>query len=363
MIHPQQWTDDVDVRGKRVVVIGSGATAATLVPALAKQGAKRVVMLQRSPGYYIANPSSPEGLSKWIMNFMPTVGHQLNRLKHISVGAMLYWFCRTYPQIARKMLMGMIRKQTPRDFDVDTHFNPKYNPWEQRLCLVPDGDFFEAIRDGSVDVVTDHVDCFVESGVRTATGRVIDADICVTATGLNLQTNFPMSNVHVEVDGHVYNSPEGVMYRGIMLADIPNFSFTFGYANASWTLKAELASEFVCRVLNAMDAKKKPIVCPRKLGLEFDDDKQFFDLSSGYLMRVKDRLPKQGSSYPWVLHQSYFRDSFDLRYRKLEDGALKFEECRSVGTGYARADSTEQFDEEVAYENGRGRHVGPVARL
>ena len=200
----------------------------------------------------------------------------------------------------------------------------RYDPWDQRICLVPDGDFFEALKRGRVDVVTDHVDRFTESGVRTRSGKVLDADIIVTATGLNLQTNFPMSNIRVVVDNKTYDSPHAIMYRGVMLSDVPNFAFTMGYANASWTLKAELTCVFVSRLLRAMHDSGKDICIVERDESAVDEGEQFFDLSSGYLMRVKDRLPKQGNKSPWKLHQGYTRDMLNLSFRRIEDGVLRF---------------------------------------
>jgi monooxygenase len=324
IVHPQAWDESIDYEGKRVVVIGSGATAATLIPALAEK-AKFVTMLQRSPGYYAARPSETSGVSKFLNGISPYLGHWLNRWRSIWMGSFLWYMSKTYPKLVRNAIIKDIRSRTPKDFDVDTHFNPKYNPWDQRVCLVPDGDFFEALKRGCVKVVTDHVDRFTESGVRTRSGEILEADIVVTATGLNLQTNFPMSNIRVVVDNKTYDSPQSIMYRGVMLSEVPNFAFTMGYANASWTLKAELTCVFVCRLLNDMDRSGKDICIVKRDDSAVDENEQFFDLSSGYLMRVKDRMPKQGNKSPWKLNQDYTLDMMNLSFRKIQDGVLKFQ--------------------------------------
>jgi len=232
VVHPQLWPSDLDYSNKKVVVIGSGATAATLVPAMAEAGAAKVTMLQRSPSYFVSRDNDGDWFySFWSTLFGDSVAHRMNRLRYIIYGQLMFESAQALPSLARAAVIKQMRDQCPQDFDVDTHFSPKYGVWDQRVCLIPDGDFFLALHDGKVDIVTDNIDEFVETGIRTESGNIIEADIIVSATGLNLQENLPMSTIKVDVDGKPYNAPDHFIYRGCMLSGVPNFVFTLGYSN------------------------------------------------------------------------------------------------------------------------------------
>lgn len=307
-IHPQNWDDSLDYGGKRVVVIGSGATAATLIPAMA-QTAAHVTMLQRSPGYFLPGPSAGDGMFNALK---PIIGikaaHSITWYKRVLLGQMIWWACKRWPDTIKEKLIDQIKEHLPDDFDVGTHFTPKYNPWDERICLVPDGDFFLAVTEGRADVVTDHIETFTERGIELKSGRELDADIIVTATGLNMKNNFPMGDITVDVDGAVYVSTETFVYHGCMLTSLPNMSFTMGYANASWTLKADMVSKYVCRLLNHMKANGYVEMCPAPPADNHPDDgKVFFDLNAGYLKRSRDQMPKQLSE-PYVITQDQIGD-------------------------------------------------------
>ena len=319
VIHPQHWRDDIDYRGKRVVVIGSGATAVTLVPELAKQAA-HVTMLQRSPTYMVTRPSV-DGVATWLLRFTPrAVAHGFTRWKNLLLGMYVFRLCRRQPQRVKAMMIRLVSKQLAPGYDVATHFTPSYNPWEQRLCLVPDGDFFNAIRDGRAEVVTDQIERFTETGVQLKSGKTLPADLVVSATGLKLKV---LSGVELSVDGRRIEPSQLVNYKGIMFGGVPNFASVFGYTNASWTLKADLASTFVCRLLNHMKQTGARQCTPRA-----DDPSMtiepWVDFSSGYFQRALDQLPKQGSKKPWRLNQNYLADLVTLRYGKIDDGVLGF---------------------------------------
>ncbi|MBX3188907.1 MAG: NAD(P)/FAD-dependent oxidoreductase [Labilithrix sp.] len=319
VVHPQKWTDDIDYGGKRVVVIGSGATAVTLVPEMAKLAA-RVTMLQRSPTYILSMPAV-DVLAKWVDRRLPLdIGGDVSRLRNVALAAAMYKFCRAYPERAKKILIRGVRRQLGPDFDVATHFTPRYRPWEQRLCLVPDGDLFQAMKRGRADVVTDHIDTFTETGIRLRSGAELEADLIVTATGLKVLL---LGGVKLSVDGAPVEPGKTTSYKGAMLSDVPNLAVALGYTNASWTLKSDLVCRYVLRVLEEMDRNGYRICTPQKGGRDFVEE-PLFDFSSGYVQRAVADLPKQGDKAPWRLYQNYFLDRMALQYGALDDGVMRF---------------------------------------
>jgi monooxygenase len=325
IVHPQFWPQDLDYAGKRVVVIGSGATAVTLVPAMARTAA-HVTMLQRSPSYVLAMPSE-DGLANRLRQLLGTRrGYTATRWKNVAVTTLIYRLSRRRPDMIRGWIRKMAVQQLPAGYDVDTHFKPAYNPWDQRLCLVPDGDLFRAISGGSASVATDRIATFTESGLRLESGAELPADIVVTATGLQL---LALGGIELSVDGEPVRLPETMAYKGMMLSGVPNFAFTIGYTNASWTLKADLVSEFVCRMLKHMDARGYDTCVPVN-----DDpavtEQPLLDFAAGYVLRSIDQFPKAGSRAPWRLAQNYARDVVTLRHGKIDDGSMRFS-ARSSG--------------------------------
>ena len=319
VVHPQQWTPDIAHAGKRVVVIGSGATAVTLVPELAKTTA-HVTMLQRSPTYVVARPSQ-DGIANGLRRVLPAkLAYSLARWKQVLLTMYFFNLCRRNPGRAKWLLLGGVRAQLGRDYDIARHFTPRYNPWEQRLCLVPDGDLFEAIRAKRASVVTDEIDRFTETGLRLKSGAVIEADLVVTATGLNLQV---LGGLQVTVDGAAIDWPRTMSYKGLMFDGVPNLASAFGYTNASWTLKCDLTCEYVCRLLSHMKAQGRRQCTPRNTDASVTEQ-PWIDFSSGYVQRSLALFPKQGSRAPWKAHQNYARDIATLRYGKLDDGAMVF---------------------------------------
>ena len=317
--HPQHWPADLAHAGRRVVVIGSGATAVTLVPALA-QTAAHVTMLQRSPTWMIGMPSQ-DVVATAMRRLLPArLAYGLARWKQVALGMVSYRLFRARPALAKRILLGGVRRWLGPDADLATHFTPRYNPWEQRLCLVPDGDFFKAVRTGRASVVTDTIERFTETGIALTSGAHLDADIVVTATGLALEL---AGGLQVSVDGVPVDWPNTLNYKGLMYSGVPNFAAVFGYTNASWTLKADLISEYVCRLLNHM-AEHNLRQCTPRNGDPGMATEPWVDFSSGYLQREMHRFPKQGSRGPWKLNQNYLRDLFALRYGRLDDGAMTF---------------------------------------
>jgi monooxygenase len=319
IVHPQFWPKDLDYKDKRVVIIGSGATAMTLAPAMANEAA-HVVMLQRSPTYVVARPAE-DAFANWLRNKLPAkLAYDIVRWRNVLFQMYFYRAARKHPQEAKKQIIDMARAQLPPDYDVETHFTPSYNPWDQRLCLVPDADLFEAIKAGNTSVVTDHIDTFTPEGVRLASGRVLEADIIVTATGLDLQL---MSGLEVSVDGRKVNFGETFSYKGMMYSDVPNLASVFGYTNASWTLKADLTSEYVCRLLNHMERHGYTQCRPMN---ETPDmaPAPWLDFTSGYVQRAMARFPKQGLKSPWRVYQNYALDLLAFRYGKIDDGVMAF---------------------------------------
>ncbi|MDX2034661.1 MAG: NAD(P)/FAD-dependent oxidoreductase [Blastocatellia bacterium] len=319
LIHPQHWPEDLDYAGKRVVVIGSGATAVTLVPAMADKAA-HVTMLQRSPTYLISLPAV-DAIANLLRRLLPlSAAYRLTRWKNMGMQLILFNLMRAFPDATRRMLLSLIRKQLGPQYDVATHFSPRYNPWDERLCVVPDNDFFEAMNAGKVSVATDHIETFTETGLRLTSGREIEADIIVTATGLELQF---AGGAEITVDERPIDIGKAVLYKGMMFSGVPNLASVFGYTNASWTLRADLLAEYFCRLINFMDAhgyveakpgNPDPAMPVQPLG----------NLSSGYFKRAEDRLPRQGVTGPWLNPQNYAFDIFRFRYGSIEDDVLQF---------------------------------------
>lgn len=319
VIQPQHWPVDLDCRGRRVVIIGSGATAVTLAPALAARGAA-VTLLQRSPTYVVALPAR-DALAAWAMRWLPRgVGHRLVRWKNLLAGLALYHWCRASPRRARALLLAGVRRDLPQGYDIATHFTPHYDPWQQRLCVVPDADLFRAIGDGKVTMVTDHIDRFTATGIRLRSGAELAADLIVSATGLQLKS---LGGIAVSVDGRRIEPGELITYKGAMYRGVPNLAASFGYTNASWTLRADLTSRWVCRVLQHMQ-RRGARVCVPQADAGTMVTKPWVDFTSGYFQRAIDRMPKQGMHRPWRLSQNYIEDLLALRFGRIDDGRLHF---------------------------------------
>jgi len=313
VVHPQQWPGDLDLDGKRVVVIGSGATAVTLIPALAGRTA-HVTMLQRSPGYIVAGPSR-DAVAAGLRRILPDrVALSLVRWKNALISVAQYELCRRAPRLMRALMRRDVEKQLPADFDVDTHFTPAYAPWDQRVCLAPDGDLFRELAAGRASIVTDRIDRFTPAGIRLVSGRELEADVVVTATGLNL---LPLGGIRLSVDEKPVDVASAIAYRAMMLCGVPNFAWTVGYTNASWTLKADLVAHYLCRLLNHMAARGYSAATP--LPPAEPETAPLMDLASGYIRRGIDGFPKQGTRQPWRLHQNYVIDHRVLRRAPLED--------------------------------------------
>jgi cation diffusion facilitator CzcD-associated flavoprotein CzcO len=319
LIHPQHWPEDLDYAGKRVVVIGSGATAVTLVPSMVDKAA-HVTMLQRTPTYMISLPAE-DALANWCRKHMPAgLAYDLTRLRRTVMQQLFFRLARARPRQTKERLLELIREQLGPDYDMEKHFTPPYNPWEQRLCLVPDNDMFIAIREGKASIETDHIESFTEKGLKLKSGKELEADIIITATGLNLRM---LGGAEVLVDGEKVDTGKCHAYKGAMLSGVPNLVFVFGYTNASWTLRADLISEYACRLINYLDEYGLASATPRFANAP-DDDLPFVDFSSGYFKRVAHILPKQTKKAPWKQNQSYTHDLIDLRFGRLEDGVLEF---------------------------------------
>ena len=319
IVHPQKWTDDIDFAGKRVVVIGSGATAVTLVPAMAET-AEHVTMLQRSPTYMVTRPSRDPLADKLRRRLPLKLAYAVTRWKNVLLGMYFYQMCMRKPEKVKSLLLGGVRQMLGPDYDVDTHFTPRYNPWDQRLCLVPDADFFRAIRRGKVSIVTDHIESFTETGVKLKSGAELPADLIVTATGLVL---LPLGGAKLTVDGRAVDPARTFIYKGLMYSDVPNLASVFGYTNASWTLKADLVCEYVCRLLNRMDRGGFRQCTPRN-GDPTLKEEPWVNFSSGYIQRALAKQPKQGSKRPWKLYQNYALDLLSLRFGSMRDKAMVF---------------------------------------
>lgn len=319
LVHPQKWPEGLDYANKRVIVVGSGATAVTLVPAMA-DAAEDVVMLQRSPSYVVTKPAKDK-LAHWLRGVLPAkTAYRIVRRRNILRETFFYQLSQKWPDFAKKVLINGIRKELGKDYDVERHFTPYYNPWDQRVCLVPDSDLFKAIKQGKARVMTDHIHSFTEKGIQLKSGVELAADIIVTATGLDIKF---LSNIKVTVDGKEIQPAQQFAYRGVMLHDVPNLAQITGYTNISWTLKAGVASEYVCRLLNHMQ-KKGWKQCTPRLQRNGMESAPLITLSAGYFTRATHKLPKQGSRKPWKLHQNYLWDIFNLRYSNLNDGVMEY---------------------------------------
>ena len=322
IVHPQEWPEDLEYEGKRVVVIGSGATAMTLVPAVADK-VGHVTMLQRSPTYVVSRPDE-DVIANTLRRVLPDrVAYGVTRRKNVALQQLLYKRTRTAPAKVKEKLLDLARKQLPAGYDLETHFTPSYNPWDQRLCLVPNGDLFTAIRSGKASVVTDHITSFTEHGIQLASGEHLDADIIVTATGLQLVT---LGEMDFLVDGEQVDFGSTWTYKGLAYSDVPNLASSFGYINASWTLRADLTCQYVCRLLNHMRATGTVQCTPRLRPSDRSMPQRPYidDFSAGYLQRVLERLPKQGDREPWIHPQNYTRDKKLLRKDPVDDGVMQF---------------------------------------
>ncbi|WP_291844615.1 NAD(P)/FAD-dependent oxidoreductase [Maricaulis sp.] len=316
--HPQHWDSELDYAGKKVVVIGSGATAVTLVPAMAETAA-HVTMLQRSPTYIAARPSR-DVIAETLRKALPAkLAYLVSRIKNIGLAIYIYQISKRWPAFVKKAVIKAVKDQLGEGFDVETHFTPSYNPWDQRFCLAPDGDFFEALKSGRADIVTDHIERFTATGIQLKSGAQIEADIIVPATGLEMQL---AGAAQISLDGEVVDPADLYTYRGMMLGDVPNLALAFGYTNASWTLKVDLTCERVCRMLNHMKKTGTDIAVPK-----VPDDirpEPLLDFSSGYVQRAIAHLPRQGDRAPWKTYQNYVQDMLTIRFGKLEDGYMTF---------------------------------------
>jgi monooxygenase len=335
IVHPQQWPADLDYAGKRIVVIGSGATAVTLVPALAESAA-HVTMLQRSPTYIVARPSE-DVIANWLRRKVSArLAYGLVRWKNVLLQMYFYNLARRKPGKTKRGILHLAQRALGPEYDVEKHFSPRYNPWDQRLCLIPDADLFLAITSGKASVVTDEIATFTEQGVRLQSGDELQADVIVTATGLRLKL---LGGMQVLVDGAVASPSRAMTYKGMMYSEIPNLASAFGYTNASWTLKADLTAEYVCRLLNHMDARGYAYCTPRRRDPSIAEEPAI-TFSSGYIQRASDILPKQGSKKPWKLHQNYALDLLDLRFARVDDGTMEFARLEQKGRAVEAAGKT-----------------------
>jgi len=319
IVHPQFWPADLDYTDKNVVVIGSGATAVTLVPEMAKTAA-HVTMLQRSPTYVVSRPGN-DPIADVLRKYLPSkLAYSLIRFKNVGMGMYFYRMTRKQPAKVRDLLIGGVREHLGPDYDVATHFSPRYNPWDQRLCLVPDADLFAAIKSGTASVVTDTIATFTPSGIRLASGKEIPADIVVAATGLKL---IALGGMSVSVDGRAVNPGDCIAYKGMMFSGVPNLALSLGYINASWTLRSDLIALYVGRMLNHMKATRTEIATPVP-GPDVVPERLAFDLSSGYVQRSANAMPKSGNRSPWKVTANYAIDTMELRFGKIDDGELRF---------------------------------------
>ena len=319
IVHPQHWSDDIDYAGKRVVVIGSGATAVTLVPELAKHAA-HVTMLQRSPTYIVSRPSQ-DAIANKLRALLPArVAYSLTRWKNVLYGMWIYALSRRKPDAVRDKLLSLARAELGPDYDIATHLTPRYNPWDQRLCLVPDSDLFKALKANSAEIVTDQIDRFNQRGIALKSGKQLDADLIITATGLDLKL---LGGMAISVDGARVELPATISYKGMMFSGVPNLASSFGYTNASWTLRADLICEYVCRLLNHMERTGTRQCTPRlnDPGVTAQD---WVSLTSGYFQRSQHKLPKQGSKAPWQARQNYVSDLLNIKFARVDDGVMEF---------------------------------------
>lgn len=314
VIHPQKWPEDLDHAGKRVVVIGSGATAVTLVPAMAETAA-HVTMLQRSPSYITPLPAR-DRVADGLRKFLPEQrAHSIARWKNVLITMAFYEFCRRAPRLAKRLLRLGVVKSLPEGYQIDPHFSPTYKPWDQRMCLVPNGDLFKALGSGKADIVTDRIETFIKGGIRLKSGQELDADIVVTATGLRVVF---AGGIKLTIDGTAVSVNDKFIYKGLMLSDVPNLAVCIGYTNASWTLRADLSSQYVCRLLNYMDEHDYTRCAPHVEDPAMDT-RPILNLESGYILRAGNDLPKQGSEAPWFLRQNYILDVMATRFGDIDD--------------------------------------------
>jgi cation diffusion facilitator CzcD-associated flavoprotein CzcO len=320
VVHPQFWPENFDYSGKRVLVIGSGATAITLVPSLTDK-AEHVTMLQRSPTYVFTRP----GVDPWAKFFKRCLpaswAHRLTRVKNVLLSHYMFTMSKKKPEKIKQFLRDMVKAEVGDAVDVDVHFNPSYNPWDQRMCLVPDSDLFKALKNGKASIKTEHIEQFNATGVELKSGEQINADIIVPATGLSLQF---LGGIDAYVDGQQLDTGELVSYKGMMYGDVPNFALIFGYTNASWTLKADLTAGYICRLLNYMKKHGHSVVVPSLGDSDIEKEPMIGNLNSGYILRATDIIPKQGAKAPWRNPDSYIKDFFTIRFGGIEDDVLKF---------------------------------------
>ena len=334
VVHPQHWPEDLDYDGKRVIVIGSGATAVTLIPAMAPK-TEHITMLQRSPSYVVTLPGE-DPIARFMRRWLPPkMAYTVIRWKNVLLATAFFHLSRRRPEFTKRLIRKAVASRLPAGYDVRTHFNPSYNPWDQRVCLVPDGDLFDAISSGRASVVTDSIETFTEEGLRLESGQELEADIIVTATGLNV---LMLGGMQVAVDGDEVDISKTVGYKGMMFSGVPNAAVALGYTNASWTLKCDLCSEYVCRLLNHMDAHGYRVAMPRAPDASLQTE-PFLDLSSGYILRSIDSLPRQGPRRPWRLYQNYPRDILMLRHGEIEDEGIEFS---ALGDGTAHRERVPQ---------------------
>ncbi|MGZ4522025.1 MAG: flavin-containing monooxygenase [Mycobacteriaceae bacterium] len=324
IVHPQQWPEDLDYTGRRVVVIGSGATAVTLIPAMAERAA-HVTMLQRSPSYILPIPAQ-DPIANTLRRLLPDrTAYGLTRRLNVARQRLIYQMSQRNPRLVRRLIRAITKRRLPDGYDVDTHFNPRYNPWDQRLCMVPDGDLFTAISQGKASVVTDQIERFTERGILLASGRELPADIIVTATGLNL---LAFGGIQLTVDGHAVDVSQTLAYKSMMLSDVPNFAFAIGYTNSSWTLKVDLVCDHLCRLLVHMDQHGYDTVVP--VADNPGPRRPLLDFKAGYVQRAIDRFPQQGSHGPWTVAMSYAADRARLRHGPVDDSALRFHRTQTA---------------------------------
>lgn len=319
-IHPQHWPENLDYSGKKVVIIGSGATTITLVPAMVKGGAGHVTMLQRSPTYIASVPSIDMIYSKMRKLMPEDVAYKLTRARNIGMQRGIYALAQKQPKLLKTLLLKSVQFQLKGKVDMK-HFTPNYEPWDQRLCVVPDGDLFKILREGHASVETDHIEKFTEIGIQLKSGKHLDADIIVSATGLNIQI---LGGIQATMDGKPLDTSKHMLYQGVMLSDVPNMALIIGYINASWTLKVDIAAEYICRLLNYMDQYGYDEVIPEGDATELLEDTVMGSLTSGYIARAADVMPKQGKHAPWKVSNNYLADRKELKTASFEDGVLKF---------------------------------------